>query len=231
MKETLRFLQDLSLNNNKVWFDANKDRYLAAKASVDGLAAALIEGIRSFDDTIGPMSPKDCTYRIYRDLRFSKDKTPYKTHMGLYINRGGKKSGYSGYYFHVGARQYGNMIAIGDIWCQPEVLKVIREDIQMGGGDFRNILSEVDSRLVIDDREALKRVPTPFPSDTPDAPYYKLKAFCLYYAPDNKFVTGKDLASRLVELFRSAKPFLDYINRAIDFVREEKKEYFSSLDF
>ena len=93
MKETLRFLQDLSLNNNKEWFDANKDRYLEAKATVESLAGDLLSGIRTFDDTIGSLSPKDCTYRIYRDLRFSKDKTPYKTHMGIYINRGGKKSG------------------------------------------------------------------------------------------------------------------------------------------
>lgn len=198
---------------------------------MDALAVELIDGIRSFDKSIGPMSPKDCTYRIYRDLRFSKDKTPYKTHMGVYINRGGKKSGYSGYYFHLGAMEYGNMIAIGDIWFPPEVLRVIREDIQLGGGDFRKILSEVDPRLVIDGRDALKRVPAPFPSDTPDAPYYKLKTFCLYYAPDNRFVTGKDLAPRLVDIFKTTKPFLDYINRAIDFVREEKKEYFSSLDF
>lgn len=231
MKETLRFLQDLSLNNDKVWFDANKDRYMAAKAAVETLAEELISGIRSFDDTIGPLSPKECTYRIYRDLRFSKDKTPYKTHMGIYVNRGGKKSCYSGYYFHVGAKAYGNIIAIGDIWCPPDVLKVIREDIQLGGGDFRKILLAADSRLMIDDRNALKRVPAPFPSDTPDAPYYKLKAFCLYYAPDDKFLTSMNLASRLVDIYRTTKPFLDYINRAIDFVREEKNEYFSSMDF
>ena len=184
MKETLQFLRDLSKNNNKNWFDANKDRYLAARSSVETLAGELLSGIRSFDDTVGPLSPKDCTYRIYRDLRFSKAKT----HMGLYINQGGKKSGYSGYYFHVGAKSYGNMVAIGDIWCPPEVLKVIRE-------------------------------------------VYKLKAFCLYYAPDDRFVTSRDRAVRLVDIFRTTKPFLDYINRAIDFVREEKKEYFSSLDF
>ena len=83
MKETLRFLQDLSLHNDKEWFDANKDRYLEAKAAVETLAGELLTGIRSFDDTVGPLSPKNCTYRIYRDLRFSKDKT----HMGLYINR------------------------------------------------------------------------------------------------------------------------------------------------
>ena len=87
MRETLRFLQDLSLHNDKEWFDANKDRYLAAKATVEALAGELLSGIRSFDDTVGPLSTKDCTYRIYRDLRFSKDKTPYKTHMGLYKPR------------------------------------------------------------------------------------------------------------------------------------------------
>ena len=219
------------MNNHKEWFDVNKQRYLAAKATIEDLAGELISGIRSFDDTIGPLSPKDCTYRIYRDLRFSKDKTPYKTHMGLYINRGGKKSGYSGYYFHVGAKATGNMIAIGDIWCPPDVLKIIREDIQLGGGNFRQILSEADPRLSIDTQGALKRVPAPFPSDTPDAPYYKLKAFCLCYAPDDSFVTSRNLASRLVDIFRTTKPFLDFINRAIDFSREESKSYFGGPAF
>ena len=222
MKEAIRFLTDLSRNNNKEWFDTHKGRYLEAKAKVESLTGDVIAGIRSFDDTIGLLSPRDCTYRIYRDLRFSPDKTPYKTHMGVYINRGGKKSGYSGYYFHVGCRRFGNMIAAGDIWCPPDVLKVIREDIQMGNGDFRDILSKVDSRLEIDFQGALKRVPAGFPSNTPDSEYYKLKAFCLYFAPDEKFMISPRLADRLVEIFRTAKPFLDYINRAIDFCREEK---------
>ena len=231
MKDTLKFLTDLSRNNNKEWFDANKGRCLEAKSKVEALTGDVLAGIRSFDDTIGPLSPKDCTYRIYRDQRFSKDKTPYKTYMGVYINRGGKKSGYSGYYFHLGAKSYGNMVAVGDIWCPPEVLKVIREDIMLGGGDFRKILSEVDPRLVLDMDGALKRVPAGFPKDTPDSDFYRVKAFCLYYAPDDKFFTDKDLASRLVDVFHSAKPFLDYINRAIDYCREEKREYFSSLDY
>jgi len=231
MKETLKFLNDLSRNNDKIWFDANKGRYLEAKAKVEALAADVLSGVRSFDDTIGPLNPKDCTYRIYRDIRFSKDKTPYKTHMGVYINRGGKKSGYSGYYFHLGARNFGNMVAAGDIWCPPDALKVIREDIMLGGGDFRKILSGVDSRLVLDMDGALKRVPAGFPTGTPDSDFYRIKAFCLSYAPEDKFFTEKDLALRLVEIFRSAKPFIDYINRAIEYTREEKKEYFSSMDF
>ena len=230
MKRVIEFLQNLASNNNKIWFDAHKDEYLLAKKVFEDFTEQLIAKVEAFDPSVKGLKVKDCTYRIYRDLRFSPDKTPYKTHMGVYINRGGKKSGYSGYYFHVGAKSYGNMIASGDIWCPPDVLKVIREDIQMGKGDFRKILSDVDSRMEMDFRGALKRVPAGFPSDTPDSDYYKLKAFCLYFSPDDKFFTSAHLAERLVEIFRTTKPFLDYINRAIDFCREEKKEYFSSLD-
>ena len=92
MKEVLQFLQELSENNNKPWFEANKKRYLEAKAKMEQLAVELVAAIRSFDDTIGPLSPKDCTWRIYRDVRFSKDKRPYKTQMGVFVAKGGKKS-------------------------------------------------------------------------------------------------------------------------------------------
>ena len=95
MKQVLRFLHSLSLHNDKAWFEAHKNEYLTAKSTIAELAVRLIEGIRSFDDTIGPLSASDCTYRIYRDVRFSKDKSPYKTNMGIYVNRGGKKSGFS----------------------------------------------------------------------------------------------------------------------------------------
>lgn len=222
MREVLAFLNELALHNERPWFLAHKNEYQAAAERFNDLAAKVIEGIRSFDDTIGPLTPKDCTYRIYRDIRFSKDKTPYKTHMGCYINRGGKKSGFSGYYFHVGAKGTGNMVASGDICCTPEVLKILREDIQLGGGDFRHVLSLADPRLVIDETDSLKRVPAPFPADSPDARYFKLKYYCLYYEPDNRFVTSKDYAKRLLDIFQSTKPFLDYVNRAVEYAQEER---------
>ena len=221
MREVLAFLNELALHNERPWFLAHKIEYQSAVERFNDLTARVIEGIRSFDDTIGPLTPKDCTYRIYRDIRFSKDKTPYKTHMGCYINRGGKKSGFSGYYFHVGAKGTGNMIAAGDICCTPEVLKILREDIQLGGGDFRQVLSLADPRLVIDETDSLKRVPAPFPADSPDTRYFKLKYYCLYYEPDNRFVTSKDYAKRLLDIFQSTKPFLDYVNRAVEYVQEE----------
>ena len=221
MKEVIQFLQELSEHNEKPWFEANKKRYLAAKEKVDQLAVELIEAIRAFDDSIGPLTPKDCTWRIYRDTRFSNDKRPYKTQMGVYVARGGKKSGFNGYYFQIGAPESGHMLASGNYYCPPPVLKILREDILYGNGDFREILSKVDPRMKLDLSESLKRTPAGFPADGPDAEYFKLKNFCLLWIPDDKFVTGKDLVQRLAAIFQTTKPFLDYTNRAIDFYREE----------
>lgn len=222
MKEVIQFLQDLSEHNDKLWFAANKQRYLDAKERVDRLAVDLIEAIRTFDDTIGPLTPKDCTWRIYRDTRFSNDKRPYKTQMGVFVARGGKKAGYNGYYFQVGARDAGHMLAAGNYFCEPPVLKILREDILYGGGDFRALLSAVDPRMKLDLSDSLKRTPAGFPADGPDAPFFKLKNFSLVWTPDTKFVTGKGLAERLSDVFRTTKPFLDYTNRAIEYWREEQ---------
>ena len=221
MKEVLQFLQELSNHNDKPWFEANKQRYLAAKTRVDHLAVELIAAIRAFDESIGPLSPKDCTWRIYRDTRFSKDKRPYKTHMGIYVAPGGKKAGFSGYYFQIGAPDAGHMLAAGNYFCLPPVLKVLREDIQLGGNEFRDILSQVDPRMKLDLSEMLKRTPAGFPADGPDADFYKLKNFCLVWEPDDKFITDKNLIQRLAAVFKTTKPFLDFINRAIEYCREK----------
>lgn len=230
MKQVLKFLHALALHNDKAWFEAHKADYLNAKATVGELAVKLIEGIRSFDDTIGPLSVSDCTYRIYRDVRFSKDKSPYKTHMGIFVNRGGKKSGYSGYYFHIDGNG-DHLLAVGNYFTEPKVLKVLREDIQLGGGDFRRILDGLSPGLVLDSTESLKKVPKGFPAEGPDAEFFKLKNFCLVESLDDGFILSPDLADRVLAIFRTGKPFLDYVNRAIDYCREEQKEYFTSLDF
>ena len=220
------FLKELSAHNEKSWFDAHKAEYLAAKSEMENLTAALIEGIREFDPTIGPLAPSSCTYRIYRDLRFSKDKRPYKTQMGAYINRGGKKSGFSGYYFQISAGDDpysgGHMIALGDYWCDPRVLKVLREDIELGHGDFRAILAKADPRLRLDFSDALKKVPGRFPKDSPDSDFFRLKKFCLVAELDDSFILSPQLVPELIDICRSGKPFLDYINRAVEYVREEE---------
>ena len=101
LQTSITFLRELIANNNKEWFDANRNFYQKARIEFDGFVDRLINEIRLFDPTIGSITAKDCVYRIYRDVRFSPDKTPYKNHFGAYIAQGGRKSLLGGYYLHV----------------------------------------------------------------------------------------------------------------------------------
>ena len=229
MDDIIRFLRALRDNNNRPWFMAHKDEYLRCQQQFDTLTASLIEGVASFDDTVRGLQPKDCTYRIYRDVRFSADKSPYKTHMGCYICPGGKKSGYVGYYCHIGTGgadsdgyPTAHMLAVGDYCYEPRVLQILREDIAAGEGDFDDIVRHQCSPLFwLDQTGALKRNPKGFSPDAPYPEYLRLKTFCLCYEPDDSFITSPHLAERVVELFRTTLPFTRYINRAIDFAHHE----------
>jgi uncharacterized protein (TIGR02453 family) len=229
MDDIIRFLRALRDNNNRPWFMAHKDEYLRCQQQFDTLTASLIEGVASFDDTVRGLQPKDCTYRIYRDVRFSADKSPYKTHMGCYICPGGKKSGYVGYYFHIGTGgadsdgyPTAHMLAVGDYCYEPRVLQILREDIAAGEGDFDDIVRhQCSPHFWLDQTGALKRNPKGFSPDAPYPEYLRLKTFCLCYEPDDSFITSPHLAERVVELFRTTLPFTRYINRAIDFAHHE----------
>ena len=227
MDTIIRFLRALRDNNNRPWFMAHKDEYQRCQQRFETLTASLIEGVSSFDDTVRGLQPKDCTYRIYRDVRFSADKSPYKTHMGCYICPGGKKSGYVGYYFHIGTGGQdsdgyptAHLLAVGDYCYEPRVLQILREDIVNGEGDFDRIVHQECSPLFwLDQTGALRRNPKGFPPDAPYSEYLRLKTFCLCYEPDDDFITAPDLAANVTELFRTTLPFTRYINRAIDYSR------------
>lgn len=225
MKEIISFLRELQANNNREWFMANKSRYTALQVRFNAFVDELISEISRFDNSIVGLTAKDCTYRIYRDVRFSADKSPYKTHMGAFICPGGKKSGYSGYYFHVGTGgegyPYGHMLATGDYCCDPRVLQIIREDIVGGEGDFDAIVRSVAPTFSLDYDGALKRNPKGFEHETAYAEYLRLKAFCLLHTPSTDFMCAPDLARRTAELFRPTQPFLHYINRAVQYSKEE----------
>lgn len=228
MKKVLTFLRRLQKNNNKEWFSAHKDEYLEAQARWNAFCEELILRIGEYDPTVRGLTVKECTYRIYRDVRFSKDKSPYKTHMGVYVCRGGKKSGFSGYYFHVssGEDQFdinGHLLAAGDYMADPQVLRVLREDIENGDGDFRAIVDAAAREgYCMDETWKLKRVPKGFDPEGPYADLLKYKVYCLVDYVDDDFVLAPDLAQRVAERFRITKPFLDYVNRAIEYVQEEK---------
>jgi uncharacterized protein (TIGR02453 family) len=175
---------------------------------------------------VAGLTAKDCTYRIYRDVRFSDDKSPYKTHFGAFICPGGRKSGYSGYYFHVGngGDDYPDvhMLATGNYYCEPAVLRLLREDIVDGEGDFDRAVRLAAPLFSLDREGALTRNPKGYAADAPYPEYLRLKSFCLVAGVDDDFYLGDNLAKRIAEAFRPTKPFLDYVNRAIAFVKEEE---------
>lgn len=224
MEQIISFLQALYENNNKPWFDAHREQYQQVRGKFNELALQLIDGVRKFDSNVGPLTLQDCTYRINRDIRFSQDKSPYKTHFGVFVAPQGKKSGYCGYYFHIGVAEGenypdGHMLGIGDYICDPKALKILREDIDAGNGDFHSIVQSADSRLYLDTEGSLKRVPNGFPSGTVNDRYLKLKNFCLCYKPDRNFIMDRNLVQNVLDIFKSGKPFVDYVNRAITYSR------------
>lgn len=228
MKEILKFLRDLACNNNKEWFTANKERYVQIQQKWYAFCEELIAEIGKYDEDIARLTIKDCTYRIYRDTRFSKDKTPYKTHFGVFLAPGGKKSMHAGYYFHVGTggEDYypaGHMLAAGNYCYEPKAIKILREDISDGWDEFKTeVLDITDDAFSVDMDGALKKVPKEYPADAPYADFMRLKNYCLVMNVDDKFITAPNLAKRVAALFQTTKPFNDYINRAVDYAREEE---------
>lgn len=227
MEQILEFLEQLRQNNNKFWFDAHRAEYLQAKNTFNEIAVRLIQGIRKFDPSIGPLTIQDCSFRINRDIRFSKDKSPYKTHFGLFVCPGGKKSGFSGYYFHVTPESGDSifevpLLAAGDYMCDPKVLRILREDIELGGDEFDSIVKSAGRRWYLDKSQSLKRVPQGFTAGGPNDEYLKLRNFCLMTVLDREFLTSPDLVDNLLKLFKKTKPFVAYVNRAIEYSREEE---------
>ncbi len=224
MKTVINFLRQLKENNNREWFNAHKGMYIDAQARFNAVVQDILNGIMNFDESVTGLTVKDCIYRIYRDVRFSKDKSPYKTHMGAYMCPGGKKSGFSGYYFHVGVGgtgyPEGHMLAVGDYMCEPKVLQVIREDIAFDGDYFQSILDGAGEKFVLDDSNKLKNVPKGFDKDSKWAEYLKYKVFCIYQEPSDSVMTSKNCAEYIIQECKKAKPFLDFINRAVQYVKE-----------
>lgn len=211
-----RFLKDLSANNNREWFTEHRDEYDTARAEFDNLLTSIISRISLFDDTIRGIQPKDCTYRIYRDTRFSSDKTPYKIHLGGYINAKGKKSNHSGYYIHI--QPGGCMLAGGSLCLPPNILKAVRQSIYDNIDEYRTIVEDPEFKkyFPIIGEDHLKTAPKGFPKDFEYIDYLKPKDFtCGYLVPDSFFL-APDMLEQTEKIFRQFKRFADFINFTID---------------
>ena len=210
-----RFLKELSENNNREWFNEHRQTYTEVQAEFQKLLTVIIDRISLFDESIRGIAAGDCTYRIYRDTRFSSDKTPYKTHIGGYINAKGKKSNHCGYYVHL---EPGNcMLAGGSLCLPPNVLKAVRQSIYDNIEEYRSIVEDPAFKTFypVVGENFLKTAPKGFPKDFKYIDYLKCKEFvCSYQVPDD-FFTAPDLLDRTEEAFRQFKRFSDFLNYTI----------------
>lgn len=218
-KSTLDFLKNLKKNNEREWFDANKDKYLAAKANVDSFVEDVIKGFSSFDKSLAGLKAKDCVFRIYRDVRFSKDKSPYKTNMGASINKGGKKMEIAGYYLHI---EPGKTMIAGGRWMpSADHLKKIRQEIDYNGKQLHKILSDKNFKKLfggLDNSEEYKlvRPPKGYDKDHKDVELLKLNSYLVWHEFSDKDVLSKNFLKNLTATAKAMKPLLDFLNTAID---------------
>lgn len=224
-EEILDFLRRLYENNDREWFDAHRAEWTRIKGLWADFTAELIEGIASFDDSVRGLRPQDCTYRIARDTRFSPDKRPYKTWIGAFVAPKGKKSGYAGYYFQLEPltdeeKGCNHLLGSGAVCLEPAVLRSIREEVLDHGAEMQQSIHAARG-FRLDPTNRLKRVPTGLPADSEYADLLKQKDFCLVKQVDEEFVHAEDLAARVVAEFRRTQPFIEQLNRAIQYAYEE----------
>lgn len=219
MNSILEFLSDLSHNNNRTWFEANRDRYKRVKLRMDEVAAEFIEAIAIFDPSVEGIKVKDATYRIYRDTRFTKDKSPYKTWFGVYVCPRGKKSGLSGYYMHVEPEQNYYMLCAGAYCPTPGEIKSVREEIMTEGDAFIETIRMAEG-FEVDWSSALKRMPQGWSAEDTHSEYYRLRNYLLVKMVDKAYFLQPDAIRKAAEDMRCTRPFNDTLNRAIEYARE-----------
>lgn len=219
MQEIMNFLDRLMRNNNREWFNEHKDEYKYVQAEFNEFALKLMDAVAAFDPDVYGLELKDCTYRIYRDIRFSSDKRPYKSHFGCFICKGGKKSGNSGYYFHIEPAEDdyigGNMLAAGMYAPTKELLELIRHEIVYDGDKLEKAVKKA-KHWKFSESSFLKRVPKAFPSDSPYAEYLRLKDYTLYQdLPDDiLFGNSDELLKYVVKHFKTVKDYNHWLNEA-----------------
>jgi uncharacterized protein (TIGR02453 family) len=219
MKDIINFLEELAANNDRAWFEANRDRYKAVKSRMDAVAKDFIEAVAAFDPSVEGVQVKDATYRIYRDTRFTKDKSPYKTWFGVYVCPRGKRSGLSGYYMHVEPDQNHYMLCTGAYCPTAGEIKSVREEIMTEGDAFVETIRQAEG-FDIDWSTAYKRMPQGWSAEDPHSEYYRLRNFLLVKLIDRDFVLSDDCISRAADQMSRTRPFNDTLNRAIEYARE-----------
>jgi uncharacterized protein (TIGR02453 family) len=216
MREICDFLKGLNENNNKEWFDNNKANYQRTKAKFLHITDILINEIRSFDSEIPAMDAKKCMFRIYRDVRFSNDKRPFKTNYGTYIAKAGRSGGNPGYYFQI---EPGNSFIGGGIYMpDPDKLKAIRTEIYNHPDDFLELIEEPEFKqsFKLYDEDKLKTAPKGFPKDFEHIDLLRYKSYATLMMITDEQLFQPDIIDLIVDKFRLMTRFNQFLNYAID---------------
>ena len=216
MNQIIRFLQDLSENNNREWFQKNKTRYDESRKKALFLTEVVINEIRKFDPEIPLLDPKQCLFRIFRDVRFSNDKRPYKTNFGSFMAKGGRKSMCAGYYFHIDPA--GSFAGGGIYMPGAEALKAIRGYMAENGEEFLSLINHTNFKKVypemMDDK--LKTAPKGFPPDHEFIDLLRYKSFAFMTPINQSEVLAGNFIGKLVESFKILHPVNRFLNEALE---------------
>ena len=216
-KMILDFLTGLEKNNNREWFQDHKQEYNDAKAKTESFVNSIIPDIAKFDDTVRFVEAKDCMFRIFRDVRFAKDKAPYKLNMGAWITRAGRKSPGPGYYIHLQPGE--SFLAAGVYMPEPDQLKKIRNEIYYNVAEFKAILGEKNLLKYcngLSDMDKGKMAPRDFPKDFPDIELLKHKHYIVSYPVRDEMVASDHFHEIVVKAFKTMHPVNTFLRRALE---------------
>jgi uncharacterized protein (TIGR02453 family) len=212
--ETLGFLRSLKSHNNREWFTGNKQKYLAAKDNFILFVQTVLDEVSKFDESVAGTEASTTVYRIYRDMRFSRDPTPYKTNFGASLTGKGKEAPLAGYYLHL---EPGSSFLAGGVYMsEPRQLAAIRERISGRAEEFLSIVkTRAFKKNFVIDGEKLSRVPQGFSKSNPMAEYLKFKQLVILRSLDDKEVVSNDFAATCARVFRLMAPYNGFMNRAV----------------
>lgn len=215
--KTFRFLNDLKIHNDREWFKANKQRYEEVREEFESFIAEMLPRIAKFDPPIAQLEPKKCVFRIYRDTRFSKDKSPYKTNLGAHlVAHHDKPHDRAGYYIHLTP---GNSFLAGGAYMPPAPwLSAIRYSIDKNGDELKKIIGSATFKKYFGAMEGdkLKTRPKDYQEDHPQIELLRHKSFLAVHKLTNKDITSHDFPVHAARVFKALKPFDDFLNKAID---------------
>ncbi|MBP9792912.1 MAG: DUF2461 domain-containing protein [Flavobacterium sp.] len=218
-KEAIQFIEDLSKNNNTEWMHAHKKRYESYKKDYHHFIATILDAMKPLDASLDPLEVKNCTFRINRDIRFSKDKSPYKTNIGVWLTTNKLRKNSPGYYIHF---EKGNSFIAGGVWCpEKDDLKKIRKEIAFFYEDLEEIVSDKQFKLAfgnitVEEGQVLKTAPKGYDPDHPAIEFLKLKSFTVSQKIEDSLFTEAAFAKKIVEKLILIQPFNNFLTRALE---------------